>query len=735
MAHHLGMSIVAINNYLHNNIMQERFHSNPAIKAAEILLQEKMSKQSIITKDYKEDTDSIVKTKSQNEVQRNYGVPESAPPKCHILSNGNYSVMLTNGGGGHSKYNSIYINRWRKDAISGRYGTYLFLKKLETNKIWSTTYEPLKSEADEYKAIFTQGKVEFIRVDDDIYTHTKIIVSSEDNVEMRNITITNHGRDAATLEVTSYLETIITEYAADISHPAFSNLFVITEVILEYNCLISKRRARDDKKGNKYTFSTMIVEGETIGSTQYETNRENFIGRGRNISNPRALEKPLSNFAGVVIDPIMSLIKTVKIEGGKSATISLITGFEENREDAIETVKKHQEKSSIARAFQLAATRSQVETTYLNLTTNEINCYQEMISHILYASSLRRKYASTIMKNSKSQRGLWVYGISGDIPIILVCISKVEDIDIVKEALKAHEFWKMKGLEVDLVIMNEDEASYLQPVQRLVKEVVLSGYGKHILDQTGGVFIREANTMPVEDVDLFYTVARIIVKGELGSIKSQVAQEYNEYQLSSKACFKKRAIVYLNDDETPDLDFFNEYGGFSKDGKEYVIKLKENTYTPAPWVNVIANSEFGFTVTESGAGYTWSENSRENKLTPWTNDPVSDSPNEIMYIRDEESGDIWTVTPLPIRESESYTVRHGLGHTTFEHKSNGISQNLTLFVANKDSIKINLLKIKNLSNDKRKLSLYYYVRPVLGVSEEITNQYIITEMDKKMKQL
>ncbi len=728
MAHHLGMSLVSINNYFHDFIIQKRFHRDPVMKSAELLLQEKIPLRVIVTKEYKERVEERQRTEAPLEnVVRKYGVPREIPPKCHVLSNGSYGMLLTDGGNGYSKMNNIQITRWREDLLSEGYGTYLFIHNVKDGATWSATYEPFKEEADGYQVIFSQDKATYIKNNENIETTTDVFVSPEDNVEIRRMEISNHSTTEVTLQVTSYYETVMTNQSGDVAHPAFSNLFVRTELMSDYDSLLASRRPRGHDQTTQWIFHGVIVEGETVGGLQYETNRGNFIGRGKNISNPIALTQPLKNTTGIAIDPIMSLRRTVKVPSGKSVVISFMTGIDESKDGVVKLVKKYHDHNIIGRAMDLALTRSQVESTFLNFKPKEIKIFQEMLSFILFLNPSRRQYADLLEENNKGQSALWAYGISGDLPLLLVTIKRMDDIDLVKEVLRAHEYWRSKGITVDLVILNEDESNYLQPLQQLIRDVIFSSSARYIENQPGGIFLRDSNIMPQEDRILLYTVARMILKGEIGSLSKQMKQVISTSEYPQEKVFTSKAIKYPSKEIPMDVMLYNGYGGFSKDGKEYVIKLKEHSQTPAPWSNVVANKDFGFIVTEGGSGFTWSENSRENKITPWSNDPVSDKPGEIIYLRDEDDGEVWSITPLPVRKKDNYLIRHGLGYSVFQNNSQGIEQELTMFVPKEDPVKINLINLKNNSNKKRKLTLTYYINPVMGVSEEMTRQYIVTE--------
>ncbi|QCX34529.1 glycosyl transferase family 36 [Caloramator sp. E03] len=736
MAHHQGMILVSLNNFLNDNIIIKRFHSSPFMKAGEFLLQEKIPVRAIITKEHKETIKPFEKVEGIEVTTASHYGYNTIIPKCHMLSNGYYTLMINNSGSGFSKAQDINISRWREDTVSRGYGQFFFIRDLESNYIWSGTFEPLNVKPDRYDSKFSQDKAEFIRLDGDIETHIEICVSPEDNCEIRKITLRNVSNSIRSIEITSYLEVVLSHQAADVAHPAFNNLFIRTEWVEENKTLLASRRQREINKNTLWAFHTLTAHCESVTNIEYETDRYKFIGRNRYIANAHALNHPLTNTIGPVLDPIMSLRCRVTIEPNKSITVSYITGYADNKEIALELSQKYSQVSNIERTFELAYVRSLMETKYLNLKESDIKLYNNLMSHIIYLSPIRQKYSDIIKNNVKGQSGLWAYGISGDLPIVLTTIKKADDIEIVKEMLKAFEYWRTRGLKVDLVILNEDEGSYLEPLQNLLRDLVFSGSFRSFIDCTGGIFIRSASNMPKEDITLLYSVARIVIKAELGNILNQVDLSwYNIPKSKPINKIKNTEIEYLNGDDNLNLKFFNGYGGFDEDKKEYVIKLKKDLSTPAPWINVISNKNFGFIISESGGGYTWAENSRENKITPWSNDPVCDTLGEIIYIRDDETGEFWTITPSPIREKEPYYVYHGFGYSRFNHYSHGIDGLLTLFVPLNDNIKICYLNLKNKSNSNRKLSIFHYLRPVMGVSEHISEQFISTKFNKDFNAL
>jgi cyclic beta-1,2-glucan synthetase len=732
MAHHQGMSFMALNNVINNYVMQERFHGVPVIKAVDILMQEKIPTKVIFAKDYKEKIEPFDEAiKDDIEYTKVLGLNNNILPEVHMLSNGDYSVMVTDNGSGISKYQDMAVTRWREDSILNNSGMFFYIQDIDNNSVWSNSLSPCNVLPNRYKVVFSQDKISIARTDGDIDTNTEIIVSTEDNVEVRRLTLTNHSQQPKIMEITSYLEAVLTPQAADEAHPAFSNLFIRTEYMQRYNTLLAVRRPREKEKTPTWAFHELTVNEEALGGIQYETDRARFIGRGNSLEKPVAVEgnHPLSNTVGPVLDPIMSLRCRVRLQPGQTVKLNYITGVSDSKDKITLLAEKYHDWSSIERAFELAWTRSQVEMRYLNLKKEEIELYRQMMSQILYLSPHRRRLENAIKENRKGQPGLWTYGISGDLPIVLISISKVEEIDIVKELIKAHEYWRLKGLIVDIVIINEEESSYTQPLFNLLQDILSISHARDIRERPGGIFIKQGATIPEEDKQLIAASARIVLKARNGALSVQTKVRNGKNAFEYKLWKGKIKRYNKQDTRQLELQSFNGYGGFDKEGREYVIKLAEGMNTPVPWSNVIANKNFGFLITESGASTTWAENSRENKLSTWSNDPVSDPSGEIIYIRDEYTGEIWSVTPRPIRTESPYIIRHGFGYSVFEHNWNGIEHELVEFVPVTESVKLCILKLKNTTGTKRKLSATYYVRTVLGVNERSTAQHVYSELN------
>lgn len=736
MAHHQGMSLTALNNFFNPGIMQQRFHANPVIKSAELLLQERSPEKAIFSKEYRDESSPAPRRPEQDngEVVRTCGIPRTVPPVAHILSNGSYSVMVTDGGAGYSKCEGIAVSRWTGGTGSGNGGMFLYIQNVNSNTAWSATFEPVKSLPERYRVVFSPDKAEYSRKDGNIETTTEIAVSPEDNAEIRRVSLTNHSSHSRTVEVTSYFEAVLSPPEEDASHPAFSKLFVRTEFIREHECLLASRRHRKSGVKPLWLMHAIAFEGEAVGDIQYETDRLKFIGRNRDLSNPAAMEadQPLSNSEGSVIDPVMCLRRRVRMEPGQTVRISYSAAVAETRKHALELAEKYHDYKMTERVFELSWTRSQVEARYLGLNSEDVEKYLEIVPFLLFNNPMRRSFGDHIRNNVRAQKDLWPFGISGDIPIVLLVVKDRDDASMVEWVLKGHEYWRMKGLEVDLLIYIDREEGYSQPVYDMVRDAVSASHARELVNRRGGIFVK-SRAADGEDLTVFFhAVAQLVVKDSVEALKTQLKQllDTGEPKPAYTPPAGQDQPLLCRSETCEELEFYNGLGGFRDGGREYVIKLSTGQYTPAPWVNVIANEGFGFLVTESGGGYTWAENSRENKLTPWYNDPVTDRQGEILYVRDMDAGDCWSLTPMPAGSGEQYTVRHGFGYSVFENTARGMQQSLTMFAALEERVRIYLIRMKNLSGPARRLSLTLFAIPVLGVDERHTAPFIVTDADE-----
>jgi cyclic beta-1,2-glucan synthetase len=736
MAHHVGMSFLSLASLLLDRPMQRRFAADPLFQATLLLLQERVPRATSFYSQVAERSDSYTAFPGVKASMRIFTTPDTPFPQVQLLSNGRYHVMVTNAGGGYSRWKDIAITRWQEDTTCDNAGAFCYIRDTESGEFWSTSHQPTLKRSKQYEAIFSEGRAEFRRRDHDIDTHTEIAVSPEDDIELRRITITNRGRARREIDVTSYAEVVLATPASDALHPAFSNLFVQTEIIDQRQAILCTRRPRSRNEHTPWMFHLMAVHGAEPGEVSYETDRMQFIGRNRTLVDPQAMYRSgaLSGSQGPVLDPIVAIRHRITLEPETSATITVVTGIGETRDLCMGLIDKYQDRRIADRVFDLAWTHSLVLLRQINTTEADAQLYAGLAGSILYANASLRADPGVILQNRRGQSGLWGYAISGDIPIVLLRIEDPAHIDLVQRLVQAHAYWRLKGLAVDLVIWNEDYAGYRQLLQEQIMGLIAAGVEATVTERPGGIFVRPVDQISNEDRILLQTVARAIISDTLGPLEDQIDRRVLAAAVAPRLIPTRDhgpGAATTRAATRTDLLFFNGLGGFTPDGREYIITTTHEQKTPSPWINVMANPHFGTIISESGAAYTWSENAHEFRLTPWSNDPVSDSGGEAFYLRDEESGHFWSPTPLPGGGETHYVSRHGFGYSVFEHVEDGISSEVWVYVATDASIKFTVLKLKNLSGRPRRLSAFGYVEWVLGDLRSKTAMQVITEIDPK----
>ena len=736
MAHHQGMSIVAIANALGYAAMRRRFHTEPMIQASELLLQERMPHDVMLSSPMVAGTANAAANIAEPAlpIQRRFESPHTFSPRTHLLSNGRYSVMLTAAGSGYSRWGDIALTRWQEDATCDSWGSYVFLRDRKSGAVWSAGYQPSGVAPDRYEASFSEGRAEIMRHDGALSTVLEIAVSYEDDAEVRRVSITNHGDTLRDIEVTSYSELVLAPQATDDAHPAFSKLFVETEFVQEAGALLATRRRRSSTEPEVWAAHHAVVEGGSVGDLEFETDRAAFLGRGGSVQTPTAMRtgSPLGNTVGAVLDPVFSLRRHVRLPAKTTARIAFWTLVASSRSAVLDLVDRHHDAMAFDRAKTLAWTQAQVQLRHLGLNADDADVFQRVANRIVYADLTLRPRQDILLRGGGSASILWQYGISGDLPIVLVTITQADNLDLIRRLLLAHEYWRMKQLPVDLVILNEQTTSYTQEFQASLEALV----GANRLPPRpaatsgkGAAFVLRADLVSAEARNLLLSAARVVFAGRLGSLSEQIARA-PEPELPVLPRRIPSSSAARSKGSPPQLEYFNGFGGFDDDGREYVALLEDGRTTPAPWINVICNRAFGFHVSAEGSGYTWSLNSQQNHLTPWSNDPVRDAPGEVIYVRDEDTGEVWGPTALPIREKESrYIARHGQGYSKFEHDSHCISLELLQYVPVDDPIKISRLKITDTSGRARRLSITAYVEWVLGASRGAAAPHVVTEID------
>lgn len=738
MAHHQGMTIVAIANTVEGGRMRERFHREPMIRASELLLQERMPRDVSDSHPRAEEVKAaVLDAPDAKPTVWRLKTSSGAAPVTHLLSNGRYTVMLTAAGSGYSRWRDIAVCRWHGDTTLDAEGSFIFLRDVATREIWSPGLEPLGHPVREEFVLFDEDHAEFTQRAASLTTAMEVFVSGEDDGEVRVVSLTNGGTRPREIELTSYAELVLATLATDNAHPAFAKMFVETEYLQEFGALVATRRRRSPGEPDIWAAHIAVVEGESSAPLQYETDRARFLGRGRTVAAAVAMtgEEPLTNTVGTVLDPIFSLRQRVRVTPGKVVRVAFWTLVAASREALLDLIDKHQDRTAVERAKTLAWTQAQVQLRHLGIAPEEAADFQRLAAPLIYADRRFRPSSDAILRGAGPQSGLWQHAISGDLPIVLLKIDDIEDIEQVRQLLRAHEYWRMKRLAVDLVIVNERASSYVQDLQIAIETAVRSSQSRPRLGAEladGTAYVLRADLMSAESRSLLDAVARVVFLARRGPIAEQLARVQRDLAPAAPASVPPRRHAFRPGPGPvlPELEFFNGLGGFDKDGREYVTILEAGAATPAPWINVISNPAFGFQVSAEGAGYTWAENSRENQLTPWSNDPVSDPPSEAFYVRDEDSFEVFSPTARPVKSHGTHITRHGWGYSRFEHKAEGLSLDLVQFVPLCDPVKISRLTIRNTSAVRRRLSVTVYAELVLGVSRAASGPFLTTEMDE-----
>ena len=737
MAHHQSLILLSIDNLFKQNIFQKRFMENPEMKAVSILLQERMPEKAIITKENKEKIEKLKYKDYEDYIQETYDKIDERIIRGNVISNEEYVIAMNQKGNGFSKYKDIYVNRF-KNTSDYNQGIILCFKNIKTNNIWSSVYE--KSSKGKYKITFSPDKIKQEILSENIKTKIETIASPNEAVEIRKITLENQGNAEEVLEITSYFEPVLSRKEQDYAHPAFNNLFLIFDYDEESNSLIVKRKKRELHDKEIYLAVNLSTNSETIGDLEYEIDEEKFIGRG-NFEKPQMVvnSNPLSKKIGLVTEPIVALKRTIKIKPNEKTTINLIVSVSEEKEEVLNNIKKYKMEENIEKAFELSKAQIEAHSRYLRIKGKEIKEYEKILSYIVFNNPAKKLILDKLPKRTYMQSDLWKYGISGDLPIILVKIKDINDSYIISEVLKCYEFIRTKKIEVEIVILDEEKYSYENYVREEIENIILNKHMSYLKNIRGGIFELNKNEMERKDRELLEAVSTIIIDANKGGIRNNLQDIEDEYLEKTKINEIDEKDKIIPNDETEsiniiqnneNLKYYNELGAFSPDGKEYYITVNKNNRLPIVWSQILANENFGTLVTESLGGYTWYKNSRLNRITSWENRPTMDPPSESIFVKDTENNKAWSIGLNPMPDDKEYNIVYGFGYAKYLHKSDGIEQELEIFVPKEDSVKIQILKLKNITPSKKKLKIVYYAKLVLGEDELKSNGYINLKYDE-----
>lgn len=738
MAHHQGMIMMALDNYFQKDIMVKRMHSDPRIQSAELLLQEQIPPDLPIQNPYTEDVKGIQRISNIPDVITPWQVPIPTPiPQVHLLSNGSFNVLISNSGSGYSSWKEFDLTRWQPDGVLDSWGSWIYIQDLSptTRKNWSAGYQPIPGDPGKMRVTFFPHMAVFRRSENGITSTMEVTVSPDDPIEIRRIHLHNTTADLHKIRLSSYAEVILSPQAVDARHPAFNKMFIESEIVPELNLQIFKRRMRSPQDQPVFLGHRMLIS-KVPKSVQHVTDRGSFIGRNQTLRKPAALEteQPMSGTSGATLDPIFAIAVEIDIKPNESLYVNYLTFTADSREGILALAEKYQSRTILKRSFIQANMTAQTWLGKQGMTTRSLIDSLKTLSALLYPSKPMRAEPEIIASNRLNQSGLWRFGISGDFPILLVEIGDPKQVDLVKDVLQIHKFLAARQYKVDVIILNTQQTDYGAELNGILYRLLTKVDSDRWLNQRGGIFLLNHDQLLPEERVLIKTAAYAVFKGENGELSSQIPEYLTQvHHLPEHIPTRQPPVLTPEEDLLlplkRDLQFFNGYGGFSPTGHEYIIELNPEASTPAPWVNVIGYPEFGFMVSEAGSQCTWSMNSGENRITPWSNDPVSDPSGEVLYLRDEETGEIWSPTPYPTGAKQPYRVTHGAGYSSFEHQSHGLRQKLTLFASPEDPVKIIHLKVENTYPFPRRITATQYVEWVLGLNHASSRAFIIPEYD------
>ncbi|MBO5478240.1 MAG: hypothetical protein J6A04_00690 [Clostridia bacterium] len=734
MAHHQALILLSINNLINNNILQERFMENPEIKAVDILLQERMPEDVIITKEKKEKIEKLKNIDYENYTQRVYTKLNKNLNNFNTISNENYTICMNERGEGFSKYKNLFVNRY-KSTNDYPEGIAFYIKNIRTKRIWSTITRSDMVKPDKLEVSFLPDQDKLVRNDENIITTCKVITAPDDPVEIRSLTLENTASTAETLEISSVFEPVLSTKEQDYSHMAFNNLFLKYEFLEDTNSILVRRNKRGETP-EVFLGVNLSANHETIGELEYEIDEENLNG-GVSLGIPKMIANsiPFSKNLGLAVDSVVALKRTIKIEPHEKVTMNLIITMSEERKMVEENLQKYVNQENVKRAFELSKIRVEEEARYLSIKGKDIEVYQKLLSYLIVQNPLK-KLQKIDNSNTYYVKDLWQYGISGDLPILLVKIKDVNDSYVMEEILKAFEYFKVKNIDIDLVILNEEENVYERYVKEMIETEILNRHLMYLLNQRAGIYILNANE--IEDIGILELRANFIIdthKGNLKTIIKDLEEDYldtikkqpqEEVQDILPPNFEKKNNL-INMQE---LAYYNEYGGFKNEGKEYVIKITKDTKPEVAWSHVLANPNFGTVITTNNSGYTWYKNCRLNRITEWTNNVMLDIPSEIVYVKDRKYNQTWTLSPNLNQDEEEYYITYGFGYSKFSNLRLGLLQEQETFIPLEDNVKISILRFKNILPEKRNLKLVYYLKPVLGEDSVKSDGYIHLSFDQ-----
>ena len=735
MAHHQGMVHTAIVNALQNDIMVHRFLREQPIRAMDLLLQERVPWDVPLELGRADEIwDHPADTRHAPELAPWVPSPDLVVPQVHMLGNGRMSSLITQSGGGGLWLNDTALTRWRPDPVRTGDGTWLYLQDAESGDLWSLGSAPTGRADVDTKCVFHQHMVELLCRHEGIVARMDVTVAPFDDVEVRRVTLTNESDVARTLDLTTYAEVTIAPPLEDERHPAFSKLFVHSAYLPDEQALVFTRRPRRPETKPPVFLHKLVTADPDIAVTAWETDRRKFLGRNQTARAPKGLREGLGQSAGWTLDPVMSLQVRVVLKPMETRQLVFLSVAAPSRNEAVQTAHRYPV-AMIDHTFRDALLEAGRMVRRLGITADHLPELQVLSSLLVHTHPTYRTAPPTDANGWQGQPDLWRFGISGDYPILLLKLSDMENASLLDILVRGHRLWHNAGLQVDLIILRDAATSYEEPLREKVLSVISDTQATGMLGMRGGIHLLAGDQMSAPLRSGVEASAAVFLHDEnksLRQILDMAVQPRDQLQpfLPDRPVSETVISALVRPDN---LQFDNGYGGFDPAQGDYVIHLAPGVRTPAPWCNILANDNFGCLVSEAGLGMTWAINSGEHRLTPWSNDPIADAPSEVLYLRDEASGDVWTTTPQPIRQDADCQIRHGTGFTQWTKNSHGLQQEMVCFVPVDDPVKVVRLRLANPSDRPRRITATYYAHWLLGALESASRPHSISRYDAKLK--
>ncbi|WP_232476366.1 GH36-type glycosyl hydrolase domain-containing protein [Flavisphingomonas formosensis] len=714
MAHHHGMSLAALGNALCGDMIVGWFHADAQIQTVDLLLNERIPWE--LPPELKRMQFEEPSKNGSETIPAIHGwTPQRADRQndFHVIGNGRLSSRVRSDGRSALAWQQCALTNPDADDVEAAYAIYA--REYEEDRFWSATGGAAGPGTIESEVTFHADKVEFHQRKAELTVQTVICVAKADDLEIRRVTLVNHADRPRKFEIFSYAEIVLAPPADAARHPAFNKLFVGAEKPPSLGGLLFQRRPRGPSERPPVLLQRLIGDGQEPISVAFETDRYRFLGRHGSVIDPAALRsKPLSGSAGWPLDPISALHTVLEVPALGRRELAFLTIAAASRESALAIAERYATLVALDWAANDAATESARESSALSLAPDQLSTAQLLLSHLL-RPGLREM--GSFADAAHRRTDLWAMGISGDHPILLLRAGTAEQTDILRLLLKAQKLWRLRGVMIDLVVTHLGEGGYVDAGRERIHAILREAGVADRLSSPGGIFVVAIDAPGADRAALLERSAALILDEAGGRLIDQVTRQMR--QLAQSPPFAPVGPTPPSSGEgtlrrSDGLLFDNGWGGFEPGQGDYLIHLPPGETTPMPWSNVLANEAFGTLVTESGLGFSWAINAGENRLTPWSNDPVRDPQGECLYLRDEENARLWSPTPLPRGQGTACQIRHGAGFTVWESACEGLQLELLVFVPTDDPVKIIKLKVRNLHARARRLTATYFVEWLLG---------------------